>query len=126
MLKRKSKRFLSIVLAAAMIVGLFPVAAFAEDGTATDNVVASATISGTTTTYDTFEGAVKAVFESKDKTGTVNLLQDASGSGIVFPSGVNITIDLGGNTYDVSRSTVGSSDTETNGFQLLKDSTIVF
>lgn len=30
MLKRKSKRFLSIVLTAAMIVGLFPVAAFAE------------------------------------------------------------------------------------------------
>lgn len=32
MLKRKSKRVLSIVLAVAMIVGLFPVAAFAEGG----------------------------------------------------------------------------------------------
>lgn len=32
MLKRKSKRVLSIVLAVAMIVGLFPIAAFAEDG----------------------------------------------------------------------------------------------
>lgn len=126
MLKRKSKRVLSIVLAVAMIVGLFPIAAFAEDGTATDNVVASATISGTTKTYDTFEGAVEAVFESKDKTGTVKLLQNAFGDGIVFPSGVNITIDLGGNTYDVSGSTVGSTGTETNGFQLLKNSTIVF
>ena len=34
MLKRKSKRVLSIVLAVAMIVGLFPIAAFADDGTA--------------------------------------------------------------------------------------------
>lgn len=127
MLKRKSKRVLSIVLAVAMIVGLFPVAAFAEETTVgADNAVASATISGTTTTYDTFEGAVKAVFNSTEKIGTVNLLQNASGNGIIFPSGVNITIDLGGNTYDVSGSTVGSSGTETNGFQLLKDSTIVF
>ena len=35
MLKRKSKRVLSIVLAVAMIVGLFPIAAFAEDGETT-------------------------------------------------------------------------------------------
>ena len=32
MLKRKSKRVLSIVLAVAMIVGLFPIAAFADEG----------------------------------------------------------------------------------------------
>lgn len=32
MLKRKSKRILSIVLAVAMIVGLFPIAAFADEG----------------------------------------------------------------------------------------------
>ena len=36
MLKRKSKRVLSIVLAVAMIVGLFPVAAFAEETTTTE------------------------------------------------------------------------------------------
>ncbi len=35
MLKRKSKRVLSIVLAVAMIVGLFPIAAFADNGTTT-------------------------------------------------------------------------------------------
>lgn len=45
MLKRKSKRVLSIVLAVAMIVGLFPIAAFAEGGedtslpTAVDGVI---------------------------------------------------------------------------------------
>ena len=35
MLKRKSKRILSIVLAVAMIVGLFPIAAFADEGNET-------------------------------------------------------------------------------------------
>lgn len=41
-----------------------------------------------------------------------------------MPSGSNITFDLGGNTYTFTDSLVGSSGTETNGFQLLKDSTI--
>lgn len=40
MLKRKSKRVLSIVLAVAMIAGLFPIAAFADEGTtAVDSTV---------------------------------------------------------------------------------------
>ena len=38
MLKRKSKRILSIVLAVAMIVGLFPIAAFANEGDETPTV----------------------------------------------------------------------------------------
>ena len=127
MLKRKSKRVLSIVLAVAMIVGLFPIAAFADVTSAdADNAVASATIADKTTYYTSFEEAVKSVFNSPDKTGTVNLLKDSSGKGIVFPEGVKITIDLGGNTYNVSENTVGSTGTETNGFQLLKNSTIVF
>ena len=127
MLKRKSKRVLSIVLAVAMIVGLFPIAAFADETSAgADNAVASATIADKTTYYTSFEEAVKSVFNSPNKTGTVNLLKGSCGNGIVFPEDVNITIDLGGNTYDVSGTTVGSTGTETNGFQLLKNSTIVF
>lgn len=119
MLKRKSKRVLSIVLAVAMIVGLFPIAAFADETSAgADNAVASATIADKTTYYTSFEEAVKSVFNSPDKTGTVNLLKGSSGNGIIFPEDVNITIDLGGNTYDVNGTTVGSTGTETNGFQL--------
>lgn len=45
MLKRKSKRVLSIVLAVAMIVGLFPIAAFADEITHGDNTIASPTAS---------------------------------------------------------------------------------
>ena len=126
-LLRRKKRVLSNVLAVAMIVGLFPIAAFAEVTSAdADNAVASATIADTTTYYTSFEEAVESVFNSNDKTGTVNLLKGSSGNGIVFPEGVKITIDLGGNTYNVSENTVGSTGTETNGFQLLKNSTIVF
>ena len=62
MLKRKGKRVLSIVLAVAMIVGLFPIAAFAEGGEpATIYVDASATNDdGTDSTYKTLATAVSA------------------------------------------------------------------
>lgn len=62
MLKRKSKRVLSIVLAVAMIVGLFPIAAFADEGKAkTIYVDASATNDdGTDSTYKTLADAVTA------------------------------------------------------------------
>lgn len=49
MLKRKSKRVLSIVLAVAMIVGLFPIAAFANEGTATPKAQ-TISVDGTKTT----------------------------------------------------------------------------
>ena len=62
------------------------------------------------------------------------LLRDAEGSGVPIGykelkggttsgnSPVKLTIDLNGFTYTVIKSTVGSSGTETNGFQMLKDS----
>ena len=55
---------------------------------------------------------------------TVTLLDNASGDGVIVPSGKNITIDLGGYTYNVDGTTVGSAGTETQAFQLLKDSNI--
>ena len=45
MLKRKSKRVLSIVLAVAMIVGLFPIAAFANEKTTSSDAIAVPTAS---------------------------------------------------------------------------------
>lgn len=60
---------------------------------------------------------------------TVTLLCDANGDGIkINESGKieNLTIDFGGHTYTVDGVLVGSPGTETNGFQLLKDSNIVF
>lgn len=81
MLKRKSKRVLSIVLAVAMIVGLFPVAAFAEE---------------TTTTEQTPISTVSAL-PNADKNGVITLDKD-----ITLENTVNIksdtVIDLNGYT----------------------------
>ena len=46
--------------------------------------------------------------------------------GISVPSGKEFTIDFDGHTYKLSNPGAGSTGTETNGFQLLKDSKIIF
>lgn len=87
-----------------------------------ENSVAKVTGSGKTTYFETLPKAVAAAKDGE----TVTLLKDASGDGVVVPSGSNIVIDFAGYTYDIDGTTVGSTGTETNGFQLLKNSTIEF
>lgn len=48
-----------------------------------------------------------------------------NGAGVKF-DGQNVIIDLNGKTYNVINPTVGSPGTETNGFQMLKGSKVVF
>lgn len=76
------------------------------------------------TTYPTLVDAVAAVTGSTPV--TITLLTDATGNGIKVEAPKNITFDLGGHTYNVDGTTVGSSGTETNGFQLLKGSAVTF
>lgn len=73
-------------------------------------------------TYDSLAAAVSAATTGQ----TVKLLQDSTGAGIKIDTGSKngLTIDLNGHTYTVAHSTVGSSGTETNGFQLLKGGSI--
>lgn len=73
-------------------------------------------------TYETLAGAVASVTDGTAT--TITLLRDASGDGIIIASGRNITIDLNNHTYTVSGKTVGSSGTDTNGFQLLKGANV--
>ena len=74
------------------------------------------------TYYETLKDAVAAV-----QTGeTIEMLADATGDGIVVPSGSEFTIDFGGYTYTVDGETIGSTGSKTNGFQLLKNSNITF
>ena len=78
-----------------------------------------------TTYYATLEAAVAAA-QDGDK---VTLLADCAGNGIKVPQGkytTGLTVDFGGFTYTVDGETVGSTGTETNGFQLLKDNKITF
>ena len=68
--------------------------------------------------------SLQAAVTAANSGDTVKLLSDASGDGVIVPSGSNIAIDLGGYTYNIDGTTVGSAGTETNGFQLLRDSNI--
>lgn len=71
--------------------------------------------------YDSLAAAVSAAQPGE----TVTLLQDFTGAGIKIETGVKdgLTINLNGHTYTVT-TTVGSTGTETNGFQLLKGGSI--
>lgn len=71
-------------------------------------------------------GTVADAFAAVKSGETITLLKDSAGNGIVVPSGSRFTVDFNSFTYDVNGALVGSSDTETNSFQLLKDSTITF
>ena len=78
------------------------------------------------TTYASLQDAVKAVPTSGTKPTTITLLRDAAGNGVVVENGQCITFDLADHTYDIDGTTVGSSGTETNGFQLQKGSAVTF
>ncbi len=57
---------------------------------------------------------------------TIEVLRDSSGNGIKVESGSSIIVDFNGYTYLMNGKPVGSYKTESQAFQLLKDSTIVF
>ena len=71
--------------------------------------------------YKTLGDAIASVGDGD----TIQVLKDIPDAvGISVPSGKNFTIDFGGHTYTLTGPGAGSSNTETNGFQLLKDSAI--
>lgn len=75
--------------------------------------------------YPSLAKAVEAVPTDGTQT-TITLLKGTTGDGVIVPSGKNIIFDLGDYAYTVNGKTVGSTGTETNGFQLLKGSTVTF
>ena len=73
--------------------------------------------------YDTLASAIKNVADNE----TITLLCDVpEAEGVSVASGKEFTVDFASHTYTVSRPGAGSTNTETNAFQLLKDSTITF
>ena len=59
--------------------------------------------------------------------GTITILKDIpNAAGISVPEGKDFTIDFDGHTYTLDGPGAGSAGTETNAFQLLKNSTITF
>ncbi|MCD8006713.1 MAG: leucine-rich repeat protein [Oscillospiraceae bacterium] len=83
------------------------------------------------TKYATLGEAVAAVPVGTDADNlgtatTIKILCDIDDAeGISVPSYVDLTIDFDGHTYILTGPGAGSTNTQTNGFQLLKDSTIV-
>gem|GEM_PF-2698283 len=75
--------------------------------------------------YKSLEAAFAAVQDGE----TITLLDNCEGNGIKAPEGKftnGIIVDFGGFTYSVTGTLVGSTGTETQGFQLLKDNKITF
>lgn len=85
MLKRKSKRVLSIVLAVAMIVGLFPIAAFAEGGESA-------------TPVDQNTETVATELPDADANGVITLENDTTISTLTLSGTGETVIDLNSHT----------------------------
>lgn len=86
------------------------------------------TMNGLGVYYETLADAFSNA--SGETASTITLMKDASGNGIIAPQGKfannALVVDFNGHKYTVDGETVGSTGTETNGFQLLKDNKIVF
>lgn len=74
------------------------------------------------TRYATLAAAIQAVGDNE----TITMIADEEGPGIRVAEGKNFTVDFNGHTYTLNAPAVGSTNTETLGFQLLKNSTITF
>lgn len=114
------KKLLSTIMALVMLLSLMPMAV-AEEGVAAENAVAQVGDQF----YTTLADAVAAVPEDGTET-TITLVRDAAGDGVVVDAGKNVIFDFGGHTYTLKGKAVGSTNTKTNGFQLLKGSVVVF
>ena len=88
--------------------------------------VATVTHGETVIGYASLEAAVAAAVDGD----TITVLKDCSGNGIKALQGkfnaAGLTIDFDGHTYTMDGAMVGSTGTQTQAFQLLKDNKITF
>lgn len=113
MLKRKSKRVLSIVLAVAMIVGLFPIAAFADDSVVTvsneTELVNALSAESNTTVVLSNDIATKQTLQVSGThvldLGTNTLTSTLAGHAIVVNANANFTLSNGSLVYKSTHET---------------------
>lgn len=113
------KKLLSTIMALVMLLSLVPMAV-AEEGTTLTAANAVAQIGDQY--YETLADAVLKVANGD----TITLLKDANGDGITVQGGKVFTLDFDGHSYTVNGKPTGSKGTESQAFQLLTGSTIVF
>lgn len=122
------KRILSLLLCLCMVLLMAPAAMATGDPTNDTDAITQGYIvrigdEGSGKYYKTLSEAVAAVTTNEET--TISILHDVTDAqGVAIPSGKNITIDFDGHVYTLNAPGAGSQGTETNGFQLLKDSTI--
>ena len=117
------KKLVAIISTVAMLVTMIPAVAFAQDagnGSQTNSSIARIG----DTYYDTLQDAVDAVPNNIET--EIVLIKGCGGNGVKVPSDKKITFNLSDHTYTVDGELVGSTGTETNGFQLLKKSKVTF
>ena len=114
MLKRKNKRVLSIVLAVAMIVGLFPIAAFAEDvdGTTVDQNKESVA----TALPDDVDGVVKLTANVTVNALDVNKTYDLNGHTLTYNGTINPPEDISGTNQKDSYREIAPGEGQTISF----------
>ncbi len=122
-MKRTTGKVLGLLLTLVMLVSLLPTVALAAS--TAENPVARIGLDD----YNTLGEAVQAAAQDPDKEEepvVIKLLHDVEdGSGVIVPEKSNIIFDFANHTYKVTGNYAGSHGTETQCFQLLKDSTIV-
>lgn len=69
---------------------------------------------------------LKGLEDATLQNNTIKLTSDIWFNGLKVAEGQTVNFDLNGKTFHVSNGTVGSTGTQTNGFQLLKNSTVTF
>lgn len=124
------KRILSLLLCLCMVLLMAPAAMATGDPTNDTDAITQGYIvrigdEGSGKYYKTLSEAVDAVPADATAT-TITFIRDSSGGGVQVKENQKIVFDLNGTTYTVGQPTVGSPGTETNGFQLLKGSTVTF
>lgn len=124
------KRILSLLLCLCMVLLMAPAAMATGDPTNDTDAITQGCIvrigdEGSGKYYKTLSEAVDAVPADATAT-TITFIRDSSGGGVQVKENQKIVFDLNGTTYTVGQPTVGSPGTETNGFQLLKGSTVTF
>lgn len=116
MLKRKSKRVLSIVLAVAMIVGLFPVAAFANEGDGTATPVDQNTETVATKLPDAVDGVVKLTANVTVNALDVNKTYDLNGYTLTYNGTINPPEDISGTNQKDSYREIAPGEGQTISF----------
>lgn len=120
------KKLLSTIMALVMLLSLVPMAVAEEGATKWSEKKTEKSVAQVGNMfYETLADAVASVPVDGTET-TITLLKDANGDGITVQGGKVFTLDFDGHSYTVNGKPTGSKGTESQAFQLLTGSTIVF